>query len=49
MDFVVMVWRYYSLALGILLLVLLILQLIANLLTHPKADAGERKSRRSKV
>ena len=35
-GFVVMTWHYYSLALGIVLLVLFIIQLIANLRSHPK-------------
>ena len=44
-GFVMMVWKYTSLAGGILLLVLFILQLITNLLTHPPAAAGDGKSR----
>ena len=35
-GFVVMVWRYYSLIGGIILLGLFIIQIIANMVTHPK-------------
>ena len=35
-GFVVMVWKYYSLIGGIILLGLFIIQIIANMVTHPK-------------
>ena len=34
-GFVVMVWKYYSVRGGIILLVLLVIQIIANIATHP--------------
>jgi hypothetical protein len=34
-GFVVMIWRYYSLIGGIILLALLVVQIIANIATHP--------------
>jgi len=33
-GFVVMTWKYYSVAHGIILLVLLVIQIIANIVTH---------------
>jgi hypothetical protein len=36
-GFVVMVWKFYSLIGGIILLGLFIIQIIANMVTHPKA------------
>ena len=36
-GFVVMVWKYYSLTGGIILLGLLIVQIIANIASHPRA------------
>jgi hypothetical protein len=36
-GFVVMVWKYYSLIGGVILLGLFIIQIIANMVTHPKA------------
>lgn len=35
-GFVVMVWKYYSLIGGIILLGLLVIQIIANIVTHPR-------------
>ena len=34
-GFVVMTWKYYSLLYGIILLVLFVIQIIANIVTHP--------------
>ena len=36
-GFVIMVWRYYSLTGGIILLGLFVVQIIANIVTHPRA------------
>ena len=36
-GFVVMVWKYYSLIGGIILLSLFVIQIIANIVTHPQA------------
>jgi len=36
-GFVVMVWKYYSLIGGIILLGLFVVQIIANIVTHPRA------------
>ena len=36
-GFVVMVWKYYSLTGGIILLGLFVVQIIANIVTHPRA------------
>ena len=36
-GFVIMVWRYYSLTGGIILLGLFVIQIIANIVTHPRA------------
>jgi hypothetical protein len=36
-GFVVMVWKYYSVIGGIILLSLFIVQIIANIVTHPRA------------
>ena len=36
-GFVVMVWKYYSFVGGVIMLGLLIIQLIANVLTHPRS------------
>ncbi len=41
-GFVVMTWRYYSVAAGVLLLVLTVAQFLTNALSHPRA-----KSRRA--
>jgi hypothetical protein len=35
-GFVVMTWKYYSVPYGIILLVLFIIQIIANIATHPQ-------------
>ena len=37
-GFIVMVWKYDSVAAGILMLVLTVAQLLANALTHPRSD-----------
>jgi hypothetical protein len=36
-GFVLMVWKYYSLIGGIIMLGLLVIQIIANIVTHPQA------------
>jgi hypothetical protein len=36
-GFVVMVWKYYSLTGGIILLGLFVVQILANIFTHPRA------------
>ncbi len=36
-GFVVMVWRYYSLIGGIVMLGLFVVQIVANILTHPRS------------
>lgn len=41
-GFVMMTWRYYSLAGGILLLCLFVIQIVINMVTHPKST-GENK------
>ncbi|MFZ1410736.1 MAG: hypothetical protein WAS07_04720 [Micropruina sp.] len=35
-GFVVMPWRFYSLAAGVLMLVLAVVQVLANVVTHPR-------------
>ena len=35
-GFVVMTWKYYSVPYGVILLVLFIIQIIANIVTHPQ-------------
>jgi len=35
-GFVVMTWKYYSVSYGIILLVLFVIQIIANIVTHPR-------------
>lgn len=40
-GFVVMVWRYQSLAGGILMLALFVVQIIANVVTHPRPTKGD--------
>jgi hypothetical protein len=42
-GFVVMVWKYYSLTGGIILFFLLMIQLIANLVTHPHGKTRKFK------
>jgi len=34
-GFVIMTWKYYSVRGGIILLVLFVIQIIANIVTHP--------------
>ncbi|MCJ7433609.1 MAG: hypothetical protein MUO77_08995 [Anaerolineales bacterium] len=41
-GFVVMVWKFYSLIGGIILLGLFIIQIIANMVTHPKATIEKK-------
>ena len=41
-GFVVMVWKYYSLIGGIILLGLFVIQIIANMVTHPQAIIGKK-------
>jgi hypothetical protein len=43
-GFVAMVWKYYSVTGGIILLVLFVIQIIINIFTHPPA-ASEKKAR----
>lgn len=38
-GFVVMTWKYYSVIFGVILLVLFIIQIIANILSHPRPAA----------
>jgi hypothetical protein len=42
-GFVVMVWKYYSVPLGILLLILFVIQIIINIFTHPPS-ANRKKA-----
>jgi hypothetical protein len=41
-GFVVMVWKYHSVTGGILLLVLFVIQIILNILTHPPAASRKK-------
>jgi len=41
-GFVVMTWKYYSLIGGIILLGLFIVQIVANIVTHPQAVINNR-------
>jgi len=41
-GFVVMVWRYYSLIGGIIMLGLFVVQIIANIVTHPRSAVEKR-------
>jgi len=41
-GFVVMVWRYYSLIGGIVMLGLLVVQIVANIVTHPRSAVEKR-------
>jgi hypothetical protein len=41
-GFVVMIWKYYSLTDGIILLILFIVQIIANIVSHPKMIMKEK-------
>jgi hypothetical protein len=43
-GFVVMTWKYYSVPGGIILMVLFIIQIIINILTHPPSRRGEKAS-----
>lgn len=38
-GFVVMVWKYYSVIGGVIMLALFIIQIIANILSHPRSTA----------
>ncbi len=38
-GFVVMTWKYYSVPYGIILLVLFVIQIIVNIVTHPKSQS----------
>jgi hypothetical protein len=38
-GFVVMTWKYYSVAYGVILLVLFVIQIIVNIVTHPKSQS----------
>lgn len=42
-GFVVMVWKYYSLIGGIILLGLFVIQIIVNIVTHPRSAAENRR------
>jgi hypothetical protein len=41
-GFVVMVWRYYSLIGGMIMLGLFIVQIVANIVTHPRSAVEKR-------
>ena len=41
-GFVVMTWKYYSVIGGIILLVLFVVQIIANIVTHPRFAVEKR-------
>jgi hypothetical protein len=41
-GFVVMVWKYYSVIGGIILLSLFVIQIIANIVTHPQSATGKQ-------
>ena len=41
-GFVVMVWKFYSVTGGIILLSLFVIQIIANIVTHPQATTGKK-------
>jgi len=41
-GFVVMVWRYYSLIGGIIMLGLFVVQIVANIVTHPRSAVEKR-------
>ncbi len=43
-GFVVMVWKYDAMIRGIIMLGLFVIQLIANIVSHPRATA-EKKSK----
>ena len=44
-GFVVMTWKYYSVPYGIILLVLFVIQIIANIVTHPQATIKKSDSK----
>ena len=44
-GFVVMSWRFYSVAAGILMLVLTVAQLVANAMTHPRMKSHRESAR----
>jgi len=41
-GFVVMIWKYYSLTGGIIMLGLFVIQIIVNMLTHPKSTIEKK-------
>ncbi|NLE46146.1 MAG: hypothetical protein GX620_15610 [Chloroflexi bacterium] len=41
-GFVVMVWRHYSRIGGIIMLGLFVVQIVANIVTHPRSAVGKR-------
>ena len=41
-GFVVMVWKYYSVTGGIIMLGLFVIQIIANIVSHPRATTEKR-------
>jgi hypothetical protein len=41
-GFVVMVWKYYSVVGGIIMLGLFVIQIITNIVSHPRADVEKR-------
>jgi hypothetical protein len=41
-GFVVMTWKYYSVPYGIILLVLLVVQIVANIVSHPRPAVEKR-------
>ena len=42
-GFVVMVWKYYSVTYGMIMLVLFVIQLIANMISHPRSKTKEKR------
>jgi len=48
-GFVVMVWKYYSLIGGIILLGLLVIQITANIITHPQSKESDLGTMRPEV
>ena len=41
-GFVVMVWKYYSAIGGVVMLGLFVIQIIANIISHPRATSGKK-------
>jgi len=41
-GFVVMVWKYYSVIGGVVMLGLFVIQIIANIVSHPRATSGKK-------